>query len=542
MLRSGLPYSFGLGFWGPNGHDGVWHLALANQVLNGFPPPYPTLSGNLLTNYHYFFDLIVALVHKISFIPIVNLYFQIFPLLLSFLIGLFSFLVGYKITKKYWVGLWFTFFNYFAGSFGFIVSLWRGQGLGGESMFWSMQSVSTQINPPFALSLVMILIGMYFLITTEVFTAKKIVLISLIFGLLIDAKAYAGIIILPGLGVYALLRLRKKETAPLKIFIISLLISVITFFAVNQNSVSLLVFSPFWFIHTMIEASDRLYIPNLALVRYSLVAGGGFKRLFLVEAIGLALFLVGNLGTRLFGLLSLGEKFIKKKITEIDVFFTVSSLVAFIIPLLFIQGGTSWNTIQFFYYFLFFANFYVAIFLARILELKRKLLKYLIVGFIVLLTIPTTISTLENYVGYPPPAKLSYEELEALQHLSRQPNKYVLAFPYSRYSKDLVGLKTPFPLYLYDTTSYVSAFSGKITFLEEETNLEISGYRWQPRRKDSEEFFQSKDPIKSRGFLLNNKIGYIYLVGNQKFLLNEVDLGIKEIFNNSIVRIYQVLQ
>ena len=32
MIRSGLLYKFGYGFWGPNGHDGIWHIALANNL------------------------------------------------------------------------------------------------------------------------------------------------------------------------------------------------------------------------------------------------------------------------------------------------------------------------------------------------------------------------------------------------------------------------------------------------------------------------------------------------------------------------------
>ena len=31
-IRSGLLYSYGMGFWGSNGHDGVWHLSLINSL------------------------------------------------------------------------------------------------------------------------------------------------------------------------------------------------------------------------------------------------------------------------------------------------------------------------------------------------------------------------------------------------------------------------------------------------------------------------------------------------------------------------------
>ena len=73
-------------------------------------------------------------------------------------------------------------------------------------------------------------------------------------------------------------------------------------------------------------------------------------------------------------------------------------------------------------------------------------------------------------------------------------------------------------------------------------NLEITGYPWQKRLEDSKKFFTTYDRIWARGFLLNNKIDYIYLVNDQKFNLQLGDLGLKQLFNNGQVRIYQVIK
>ena len=35
MVKSGLVYDYGMGFWGPNGHDGVWHVSLASSLARG---------------------------------------------------------------------------------------------------------------------------------------------------------------------------------------------------------------------------------------------------------------------------------------------------------------------------------------------------------------------------------------------------------------------------------------------------------------------------------------------------------------------------
>lgn len=538
MFRSGLIYDFGMGFWGPNGHDGVWHLALANQVLKGFPPPHPTLAGFKLTNYHYFYDLVVALVNKLTRIPIHHLYFQIFPFFLALGIGWLSFLVGYYWKKDFWTGFWLAFFNYFAGSFGFLVTLWRTGELGGESQFWSMQSISTQINPPFALSLVILLAGILLLLRIKKWNNKRIIGLGLLFGILVNIKVYAGIVALPALFVFALFKWSQKKKEYLGVFGIALVISGITFFLINRRAASLLVFEPLWFIHTMIESADRLYLPRLALARQTLIAGKLGPRLFLLELVGLGIFLIGNLGTRVIGLKTLIEKNIKKDFTDLDAFIFVGGAVGLLIPLIFVQKGTAWNTIQFFYYFLFFANFYAAVALSKLMKIKTNQ-KWIFLGLVILLTIPTSLATLKGYIGWPPPTALSKGELEALSFLREQKPATVLTFFYSPFEKERFA-QTPIPLYAYETTAYVSAFSGKQTFLEDEMNLFISGYDFKQRIEDEVEFFVTDDEIWARGFLLNNQIGYIYLTDRQKFLLSEEQLGIDKIFDNEEARIYQV--
>src|SRR5688572_12002374 len=66
-IKSGLIFDFGMGFWGPNGHDGVWHLALINHLAASNLNPLiemPTAAGAALKNYHLGFDLFVAALHK----------------------------------------------------------------------------------------------------------------------------------------------------------------------------------------------------------------------------------------------------------------------------------------------------------------------------------------------------------------------------------------------------------------------------------------------------------------------------------------------
>jgi len=171
----------------------------------------------------------------------------------------------------------------------------------------------------------------------------------------------------------------------------------------------------------------------------------------------------------------------------------------------------------------------------------NTLIIYIIVVVVVLLTIPTTIGTLwYHYIPVRPPAKISNEELEALKFLSNQPEGIVLTQPFD---KDLALAAVdypPRPLYLYESTAYVSAFSGKTTYLEDEVNLEITGYDWRNRREEVERFFT--DPrYDGRVELLQKKgITYVYVINNIQDLYKDLHLEPDKIFENKEITIYKI--
>jgi hypothetical protein len=148
---------------------------------------------------------------------------------------------------------------------------------------------------------------------------------------------------------------------------------------------------------------------------------------------------------------------------------------------------------------------------------------------------------LPNYLGKIPPAALFTDELKALDFLSQQPPGTVLTVPYDRYLRSSFT-STPIPLYAYETTAYVSAYSKHPTFLEDEMNLNNSGYQYDSRRQSSIAFFQQKNIFQDRGFLVNNQIDYIYITGLQReiFPLSISDLFLDKIFDNNYSLIYKV--
>ncbi len=538
-IKSGINYNFGLGFWGPNGHDAIWHLSLISELQKNIPPNNPIFSGEKLTNYHYFYDLLIARSTNLSYINALDLFFRFFPVLISLLAGLLIFEVTKKIylrsvnqdeTQAFISGIAAMFFMYFGGSFGWVVSFFKDRTFGGETMFWAQQGISTLLNPPFAISLVIFLAGLYVfydLKNEDKWKKWEIVSLAILWGVLIEFKAYGGLLVLGALGLFSIEKLLvKKDFKYLIFFILTLVISLLVFLPNNSASSSLVVFSPLWLVRSMIDFPDRLGWYRLSL---ALQSGVPYK-LFLGFLIGIFVFLLGNMGTRLLGLLSL-KAFLKNR------FLLYIFLLGIILPLLFIQTGTNWNIIQFFYYSLFILNIFAGFTIVEIYRKFNKKIFLVITLLMIFLTLPTTLSTLiQQYIPARPPAKISSKEIEALNYLKSQPNGIVLTLAYDPKLKE--KFSEPIPLFAYAPTAYVSAFSGKTAFLEDIINLEIIGVDYKDRLNLQNDFVRIPDH--AREIIKESNIKYIYMLKAANYQIDEEKLNIKKIYENDEVQIYQV--
>jgi len=144
-------------FWSSHGHDGAWHIALMNEIQNGYPLQNPTLSGEKLVNYHFFSDIAPSDFNYYFKIPAIELYFRFFPLLFSLLLATSAYYLGKRIGKNHLSGIGVLFFTCFAGSFGYIVTWIKSKQIAGESIFYGTQVQSSSGNPPQIVSNFMII-------------------------------------------------------------------------------------------------------------------------------------------------------------------------------------------------------------------------------------------------------------------------------------------------------------------------------------------------------------------------------------------------
>jgi hypothetical protein len=514
MVKSGWIYPYGLGFWGPNGHDGVWHISLIESFSRG-DFTMPVFAGSSIQNYHIGFDLLLAGIHLLSRIPASVLYFQIIPPVLAFLVGL----LAYRLvnlwsgsTRNAW---WATFFVYFGGSWGWLVELLRGHWGGGESLFWAQQSISSLINPPFALSLVVLFAALISL------HRRRYLLSVLLLALLPQIKIYAGLLAFAGL-FFASFNNRRLW----RVIIPAGLLAAVLFLPFNARSAGLLVWRPLWFLDTLFSP-DRLNWPRFFSALSTYKMGHIWVKAIGAYSVAFVIFLVGNLGTRL---VFAGRYLSHRRLDWQEIFFLSSSVIGLFFPLLFLQQGTAWNTIQFFYY----SQVFLGLLAGMFLGFSR--FKPVLIGIlIVLFTLPTTWGTLQHYLPSRPPAMISSSEITALNFLSQLPSGTVLTPLFSRDAANAAQNNPPRPLYLYESGAYVSAFGRHPVYLEDEVNLDITNYPWRDRRASVAGFYA----YPAMEYLHDRQIKYLYLV--KSFPLDLSRLTLKLLYSNQEISLYEVL-
>ncbi len=540
VLRNGLLYPFGMGFWGPNGHDAIFHLSLIEKfATNPFSFVHPQIAGEKIANYHFIFDFISGLIVKLFGISSIDLYFRIFPVIagiaIVFLLDKLLKLWNYNAQER----LLAIFLAFLAGSFGFISKLFVGQSIfAGESSFWSNQSVSIFLNPPYALSLIVLLIFLLQLSrhsgldpesrnlslrggnptwqSTSINRHDYFPLI-LLGALLAQTKIYAFILLLGAL------LFSKRYKLFIGVLVLGVLISL-PFTTLGGPSPFL--FSPLWFPRSLFASFDRMYWPQLVQAWQAYEASANFVKLALVNLFALVIFLVGNLGMRCFGLLEV----IKTKSQSVS-----ESLVRWIIlfglitPILFVQNINPWNTIQFMYYSLFF----LALFTAKWLS-KQNILLFLPLVFLATLT---SIGTLQDYIGFFSASRISYSELLALDKLRDQSKGIVLAPLFNQAESGAIF--APKPLYSYVSTAYISGLSGQPEYLADTINLDITGFNYTDQARDIQRFYVTGDKQWALDFLSKNKIKYVYETPLRKIHLAPEDLKLKKIFDSGEINVYK---
>jgi hypothetical protein len=516
-------------------YDDLWHLSLMQEMKVNFPPGIPIYAGVPLQGYHFFSDFLQANISNLFFISPFNLHFYFFSLLISLLWGFGVYTLMFTWTKKISTALWAVFLTMFGGSFAYILHLQGHQDVSLKEGLKMLQPSTILYNPPLALSIVVLLFCLTLLFQYLKTREKKWMIPFIIAaGLLPMFKVYAGIILYGGFVLLVLFELLKKRYFLLQILMVTGILSLLTF-GIFLGAGGGFIWYPFWPPHELLRDfkwygyDEKIYTYNQQHV---------IRGIIQTEVYGFSLFLLGNLGTRLVGVLAL--LLLLKKNNKPSIFslvILVMLLISIIIPLLFIQTGKVFEIIQMTNYYLFFVSLFAAIGLTKIFSLRYRFWKIGMIAGIILFaafTLPSTIFSFNAIVtGITHPSSLSDPYYKALFFLRThgEYNDTVLVLPSEIDSKNINTLLQ----WQLHTSPEIPAFINKRVYLGG-TGIRYSGmdtenriqnlyavrkYLQKPSQKSAEEI---------KNFLAVNKIRFIFSPYNAAALIKVK--GVTQIFND----------
>jgi hypothetical protein len=245
---------------------------------------------------------------------------------------------------------------------------------------------------------------------------------------------------------------------------------------------------------------------------------------------------------RAIGFVKFFKDLIKKEIKKsINVFIYTASAVAFVTPLIFLQKGVVYNSIQFSQYFLLLSGFVAAVSMGKIIKkLKNKFAKIFITFMVILLMVPTTLGLLWQFYSNKPLAKVSAVELSALSYLrTTNQDSIILTVSYNQYNAGKDGIP-PVPIYDWSDTGYIPALSGRRTLISDAEQIDIMGYDAKSLLAAREEAFNDKTGSSLTAFVRNYGINYIYLNKDEDAGINYKKLNLEKVFSNTEVDVYKV--
>lgn len=386
-------------------HDSMWHVALIEEAATNLPPRHPAFTQLPLQNYHYFYDLFLASLVFVSQAPILPIYFQFSPLLLTALLLTAAAVLGWKLGGNTGAA-WLTFLTICCGNFAYFIPWFIPGQPWHESSFWVSQTFGMLVNPQVIYTLGLIMGVLWLLSLPKKNLGVHAILILLIASSL-GFKSYAWVVLGGLYGVSLIWDLWQKRfgqtIAIAACFGVASLpfLWLITGFQTSQT----FFWAPLWFLSSMVEAPDRLNLVRWKLLEDYYRSEGVWYRVLEIQIKEFLIFYSGNLGIRTLGLLGLPlvlwQYFRKNGIGKSNpqaIFWL--SLFGFLfsttIPLLLLQkAGGVWNSIQFWYYGLIFANVFLTILILQISKVvQSRVVKGILSVALISLAVPTLLQTL----------------------------------------------------------------------------------------------------------------------------------------------------
>jgi hypothetical protein len=491
-------------------HDQTWHMGLVYELTHTFPPQIPGFSGQVLKNYHYFYDLLIAANVSIFKARIEVLLQLIYPLLFSSLYGLACYRVLRATTKNKNLQLLGLLLVFFTNNLSY---LFKPLGLTQfeSNSFLIDQPLFFLFNHQTVFSLVIVLY-LYTLLARSVGRLKfsQAVLIGLVIASLSQFKIYAFLVV--GL-VLALCCFKLRRTifpvlATAGVVFLGLL--VINF----QPGLTFLKLQPFWLVSAFTDKIIAPYLPWL------LARSHQFFYLPLI----IILFLLLNYHLLLLGCLV-------KKRSRLISFLSLTALVSGLFLFLCFQTQSPYNIIQF--------GPYLTVSLALLTvalaaQLKRKLGIYYLFA-ILLLSLPTSLVTISHFVrSRADLSPLRQEWAKVVAHLKPYPPGLTL----SLVDRDYHLIPDPTrPLHFIEN-NLINSLAQKRAYLADEKQLIVLGIKYQDRLDQINQL--KRDFCRDKALLKEAKIKYLLVADDLFHCITDKNMSFEPIFRSEHFGLYSL--
>lgn len=502
MMGSGLLGKNGMGFFRVHSQDGIYHMSMISSMVRNFPPREPGAAGILVTNYHYWSDLIVAELARLFGFPIQMLYFQLIPFFISLVtalcvVALVDFWKGSK-----WFLRFALFFLFFGADAGYVVSYLIHQIV--SFQYPVIDNGATQfLNMPHVFAKFVFfsqLLSLQFWLKNQ--KLKWGFVTGLLTAVLFGFKIYFALFAVLGLSIIALLLIIGRKFSLFRQFLlvgaVTGFLSALVYLPPNSGSGGLSYYPLEW--PKLMLSQGNLdwqawrYKLAVAQITHQKV------KVFLYEVQAIAVTLIAIHGTRLLGFLTTAKS-IRKLGGLTIVYLLVPSLFFTYLGLYTLQVSGGFNVFNFFAMSLS-ALAIVAAYNLSVWWENKHLMAKLMVVIIILFTIPRiffeTHKILTSYIKQSDVVFVSRDEIAGLKFIDDHfPSTCVIATS----PENALDMKTP----------YVSFFSNRQAFMSGQSVLETHNAPTTQRYKNYRELFGGQDAGKIVAGLKENGVCALYL-------------------------------
>lgn len=381
-----------------NSSDHIWHASLIRELVNKFPPNEPGISGVLLKDYHFWFNLCTADLIRVFHIPLLQTQFIGMYTLASVLLAFVVYFLAKKIyDNKTYIRLLF-FFVFFSGDASvWVLLLMRGNF---DLSIGSIVNNGAKFidSPAFSYSMIIGLTGLYMLFHFKEKVPKRyIFLVALLFGSLLEFKVYTGITFMLGLGALACYEAIKRRFSIGITFLLAAILGGLIFFP-NLSSSGGMFYLPF--------AMPRDFLTQKVFgltdweLRWQIYAThNNYLRLYQYGILMSVVYFISQFGLQLIGFFP--YKHVRRILTyEKLIPLYVIAVSGFVLGTQFYQKVGGANIWEFFLPSGIILSILAALLLAVFFEKKNRYLRIIVFVLIFVIVIPRWFSTgIENFKG-----------------------------------------------------------------------------------------------------------------------------------------------